>query len=313
MRVFVTGASGHIGSAVVPELIAAGHQVTGLARSEESAAAVAALGATVLRGDLADLAGLQAAAAAANGVIHLAFDHGRMRSGEWAAAIADDLKVVHALGEALAGTGKPLVGTSGTLAVAGLGRPGTEQDAGRPGGRTDAENAVLGFAADDVRSSVVRLPPITHSTLDRTGFAHSLIAMARKAGVAGYPGDGANRWPAGHTLDAARLYRLALESAQPGTRWHAAGDEGIPIREIAESIGHHLGLPTGSVPADQLGEHFGFLAPVIILDGPVSTAETRRLLSWEPTHPGLLADLGEAGYFSGHETPADQPDQAPAR
>src|SRR4029077_6083424 len=182
-------------------------------------------------GDLADLGGLQAAAAGADGVIHLAFDHGRMRSGEWAAAIADDLKVVHALGEALAGTGKPLVGTSGTLAVAGLGRPGTEQDAGRPGGRTDAENALLGFAAHDVRSSVVRLPPITHSTLDRTGFARSLIAMARRAGVAGSPGDGANRWPAGHTLDAARLYRLALESAPAGSPVARAGREGGPVRQ----------------------------------------------------------------------------------
>jgi nucleoside-diphosphate-sugar epimerase len=313
VRVFVTGASGHIGSAVVPELIAAGHQVTGLARSDASAAAVAALGAAVLRGDLADLDGLRAAAAGADSVIHLAFDHDRMRSGEWAAAIADDLAVVHALGEALAGTGRPLVGTSGTLAVAGLGRPATEQDAGRPGGRTDAENAVLGFAAHDVRSSVVRLPPITHSTLDRHGFAHSLIAMARQAGVAGYPGDGANRWPAGHTLDAARLYRLALESAQPGTRWHAAGDEGIPVREIAESIGRHLNLPSASIPPGRLGEHFGFLAPVIVLDGPVSTEETRRTLGWEPTHPGLLADFDEAGYFPDHETPADQLDQAPAR
>jgi nucleoside-diphosphate-sugar epimerase len=227
-----------------------------------------------------------------------------MRSGEWAAAIADDLKVVHALGEALAGTGKPLVGTSGTLAVAGLGRPGTEQDAGRPGGRTDAENAVLGFAARDVRSSVVRLPPITHSTLDRTGFARSLIAMARKAGVAGYPGDGANRWPAGHTLDAARLYRLALESAPAGTRWHAAGDEGIPIREIAESIGRHLGLPATGIPADQIQEHFGFLAPVIVLDGPVSTEETRRALGWEPTHPSLLADFDQADYFTPQPDPA---------
>ena len=313
MRVFVTGASGHIGSAVVPELIAAGHQVTGLARSDASAAAVAALGAAVLRGDLADLGGLQAAAAGADGVIHLAFDHGRMRTGEWAAAIADDLKVVHAFGEVLAGTGKPLVGTSGTLAVAGLGRPGTEEDAGHPGGRTDAEDAMLGFAANDVRSSVVRLPPITHSTLDRTGFAHILIAIARRTGVAGYPGDGANRWPAGHTLDAARLYRLALESAPAGTRWHAAGDEGLPVREIAESIGRHLGLPAASIPPDQLPAHFGFLAPVIVLDNPVSTEATRRILSWEPTHPGLLADFDDAGYFSDQTDPADQPDQAPAR
>jgi nucleoside-diphosphate-sugar epimerase len=163
---------------------------------------------------------------------------------------------------------------------------------------------VLGFAADDVRSSVVRLPPITHSTLDRTGFAHSLIAMARKAGVAGYPGDGANRWPAGHTLDAARLYRLALESAPAGTRWHAAGDEGLPIREIAESIARHLGVPAASIPPDQVPAHFGFLAPVIVLDNPVSTEATRRILSWEPTHPGLLADFGQAGYFTQRPNPA---------
>ena len=301
---FVTGASGHVGSAVVPDLIAAGHKVTGLARSDAAAAAVTALGAAVHRGDLADLDGLRAAAADADGVIHLAFDHDRMRSGEWAAAMADDLAVVQALGEALAGTGKPLIGTSGTLTVAGLGRPGTEQDAGRPGGRTDAENAVLGFAAQGVRSSVVRLPPITHSTLDRTGFARSLITMARQAGVAGYPGDGANRWPAGHTLDAARLYRLALENAPAGTRWHAAGDEGLPVREIAGRIGRNLGLPTVSIPPGQLQEHFGFLAQVIVLDAPVSTETTRRILNWEPTHPGLLADFDHGDYFAPQPDPA---------
>jgi nucleoside-diphosphate-sugar epimerase len=158
-----------------------------------------------------------------------------------------------------------------------------------------------------VRSSVVRLPPITHSTLDHHGFAHILIAIARQKGVSGYPGDGANRWPAGHTLDAARLYRLALESAPAGTRWHAAGDEGVPVREIAQSIGDHLGLPTASIPTDQLGGHFGFLASVITLDGPVSTESTRRILNWEPTHPGLLADFDTGGYF------ATQPDPATAR
>ena len=151
---------------------------------------------------------------------------------------------------------------------------------------------------------MVRLPPITHSTLDRTGFARSLIAMAQQAGVSGYPGDGANRWPAGHTLDAARLYRLALESAPAGTRWHAAGDEGLPVREIAESIGRHLGLPAASIPPDQLPSHFGFLAPVIVLDGPVSTEATRRTLSWEPTHPSLLADFETGDYFTTHPNPA---------
>jgi nucleoside-diphosphate-sugar epimerase len=243
MRVFVTGASGHLASAIVPDLIAAGHEVTGLARSDAAAAAVTALGA------------------------------------------------------ALEGTGKPLVGTSGTLAVAGLGRPGTEQDAGNPGGRTDGENVVLGLAERGVRSSVVRVPPITHSTLDRHGFARTLIAIAQRTGVAGYPGDGANRWPAGHTLDVGLLYRLALEDAPAGTRWHAAGDEGLPVREIAESIGAHLGLPAASIPAAGLQAHFGFLAGLIVLDGPVTTERTRRILGWEPVHPGLLADFDEADYF----------------
>ena len=297
MRVFVTGASGHLASALVPELIAAGHEVTGLARSDAAAAAVAALGAVVHRGDLADLDGLGKAAADSDGVIHLAFDHGQMRTGDYAGPLATDLAVLRTLGNALEGTGKPLVGTSGTLAVAGLGRPGTEEDAGNPGGRTDGENVVLALAERGVRSSVVRVPPITHSTLDRHGFARTLIAIAQRTGVAGYPGDGANRWPAGHTLDVGRLYRLALEDAPAGTRWHAAGDEGLPVREIAESIGAHLGLPAASIPAAGLQAHFGFLAGLIALDGPVTTEQTRRILGWEPVHPGLLADFDEAGYF----------------
>jgi nucleoside-diphosphate-sugar epimerase len=297
VRVFVTGASGHIGSAVVPELVAAGHDVVGLARSETAAAAVTALGATARRGDLADLEGLKEAAAAADGVIHLAFNHEQMRSGDYLAAIEADLAVVHALGDALAGTGKALVGTSGTLAVAQLGRPGTEEDPGNPGGRTDAENAVIGFADRGVRSSVVRIPPITHSVLDRHGFARALIAIARNTGVAGYAGEGANRWPAGHTLDVGHLYRLALEDAPAGTRWHAAGDEGIPMREIAQSIGDHLGLPAASISADRLQEQFGFLAALIGLDNPTSTALTRRILGWKPVHPGLLEDFDDGDYF----------------
>jgi nucleoside-diphosphate-sugar epimerase len=297
VRVFVTGASGHIGSAVVPELVAAGHDVVGLARSDTAAAAVTALGATARRGDLADLDGLKEAAVAADGVIHLAFNHEQMRSGDFLAAIAADLAVVHALGDALAGTGKALVGTSGTLAVAELGRPGTEEDPGTPGGRTDAENAVIGFAGRGVRSSVVRIPPITHSVLDRHGFARTLIAIAKNTGVAGYAGDGANRWPAGHTLDVGHLYRLALEDAPAGTRWHAAGDEGIPMREIAQSIGGHLGLPAASIPADGLQEQFGFLAALIGLDNPTSTAVTRRILGWKPVHPGLLEDFDDGDYF----------------
>jgi nucleoside-diphosphate-sugar epimerase len=297
MRVFVTGASGHLGSAIVPELIAAGHDVTGLARSDQAATTVTALGATVHRGDLDDLDGLVKAAADADGVIHLAFDHDRMRTGDWAAAITADLAVLHAFGDALAGTGKALVGTSGTLAVSNLGRPGTEEDAGAPGGRTDAENAVLGFAERGVRSSVVRVPPITHSTLDRHGFARTLITIAKETGVAGYPGDGTNRWAAGHTLDVGHLYRLALEDAPAGARWHAAGDEGIPLRDIARSIGDHLGVPAESIPDGRMQEHFGFLATVIVLDNPTSTQTTRRTLGWQPTHPGLLADFAHGDYF----------------
>ncbi len=298
MRVFVTGASGHLGSAIVPELIAAGHEVIGLARSDAAAAAVTALGATVRRGSLEDLDGISQAAADSDGIIHLAFNHEQMRSGEFAAAVATDLAVVHALGDALAGTGKPLVGTSGTLAVANLGLPATEDDPGAPGPRIDAENAVIGFAGRDVRSSVVRVPPITHSMLDRHGFARVLIGIARQAGVAGYAGDGANRWPAGHTLDVAHLYRLALEDAPAGTRLHAAGDDGLPMREIAQSIGDHLGLPAASIPAGLLESHFGFLAPLIGLDNPVTTLATRKILGWEPVRPGLAADFDEADYFT---------------
>jgi nucleoside-diphosphate-sugar epimerase len=298
MRVFITGASGHLGSAIVPELIAAGHDVTGLARSEAAAAAITALGATAYHGHLDDLDGLAKAAVDCDGVIHLAYDHDRMRSGEYVAAAAMDLAAVHALGDALAGTGKPLVGTSGTLALAHLGRPGTEQDTGAYGGRTDAENAVIAFAERGVRSSVVRVPPITHSTLDRHGFARALIAIARRTGISGYPADGANRWPAGHTLDVAHLYRLALEGAPAGTRWHAAGDEGIPLREIAQSIGDHLAIPTASIPDDQLQAHFGFLATLIVLDNPTTTITTRRILHWEPVHPGLIADFGNGDYFT---------------
>lgn len=216
MRVFVTGASGHLGSAVVPELVRSGHHVVGLARSDTSAAALSAAGAQVHRGDLDDPAGLAAAAAAADGVIHLAFKHDAMAAGDYEGAVAADLRVVEALGHALAGTGKPLVGTSGTLGFAGLGRILTEADTLGTGPRVDAENAVVALAERGIRSSVVRLTPTVHSALDHHGFIPALISVARRSGVAAYVGDGANRWPAVHTLDAARLYRLALESAPAG-------------------------------------------------------------------------------------------------
>ena len=300
MRVFVTGASGHIGSAVVPELLAHGHQVVGLARSDASAAALEAAGADVHRGDLDDLDGLREAAAAADGVIHLAFKHDLMQAGDWAGAVAVEQRVIEALGPVLAGSGKPFVGTGGTLmlAMGGIsGRPGTEHDIIATGPRVDAENTAIGWADQGVRSSWVRLPPIVHSSLDHHGFAHGLIGVARSTGVSGYVGDGANRWPAVHTLDAARLYRLALESAPAGSRLHAVQDTGVPVLEIAELIGRKLDVPTKSIDPQDAEQHFGFLAGLIQMDNPTSSALTRQLLGWEPSEPDLLDDLEHGHYF----------------
>lgn len=301
MRVFVTGASGHIGSALIPELTAAGHEVVGLARSDESAAKIEAAGASALRGELADLEGLGAAAAAADGVIHLAFDHGAMRSGDFVAAAAGDQAAVEAIAEALAGSDKPFVSTSGTLmlSLAGIGdREGTEEDVAPGGPRVDSENYVAGLRERAVRSSIVRLPPIVHSTLDGHGFAPTLIAVARERGAAGYVGDGANRWPSVHTLDAARVYRLALESAPAGSRLHAVADGGVPFRDIAAAIGRGLGVPTASIDPADAAEQFGFLGAFVGIDNPTSSALTRRWLGWEPTHPGLIADLDDGHYFA---------------
>jgi nucleoside-diphosphate-sugar epimerase len=297
MRVFVTGASGHIGSAVIPELIQAGHEVTGLARSDSSAAVVKAMGAEVRRGDLSDPDGLGEAVAGADAVVHLAFDHEAMGAGNFAGAVATDLTVVQALGDALADTGKTLIG----IGV-------------RPSGdaRHDATIAAnprsaVGRAIDDlgqrgVRTILVAIPPVTHSSQDKHGFIPMLIKIARDTGVSGYVGEGANRWPAGHTLDVASLYRLALEKAPAGAQLYAAAEEGIPVREIAETIGHRLGIPAVSIPAGQAADHFkGF--PFITMDITMPNADTRQLLGWEPTHPGLIADL-EAGHYFHHRLKA---------
>ncbi|MEU7169236.1 SDR family oxidoreductase [Streptomyces morookaense] len=304
MRVFVTGASGHVGSAVVPELLEAGHQVVGLARSDTSAAALTAAGAEVHRGDLDDLDGLAAAAAAADGVIHLAFKHDVMFAGDFDSAVAADLRAIDALGDVLAGTGKPLVTTSGTalFAFAGLQDALTEAAALDAGPRIDAENAVVALAERGIRSSVVRLAPTVHSSLDHNGFIPAFISIARSKGVSAYVGDGANRWPAVHTLDAARLYRLALESAPAGSRLHAVDDEGIAFRRIAEGIGRGLDLPVVSIPPAEAEAHFGFLSAHAQADNPSSSTLTRDLLGWKPVRPGLLDDLGQGHYFGTRAT-----------
>jgi nucleoside-diphosphate-sugar epimerase len=303
MRVFVTGASGHIGSALTRELLDHGHQVTGLARSDASAAALKQAGADVHRGDLDDLDGLQHAAADADGVVHLAFKHEAMMAGDYLTAVADDLKALTALAAGLEGTGKPLVATGGTLMLAldgSKGRAGTEQDVLTSGPRVEAENLVIGLAARSVRSSFVRLPPVVHSSLAGSGgFALMLIAIARAAGVSGYVGDGANRWPAVSTLDAARLYRLALESAPAGSLLHGVAEEGIPLRDIAEVIGRQLNLPVKSIDPADAGQHFGMLGGFAGLDNPTSSALTRQLLGWQPSQPGLLDDLERGHYFDG--------------
>lgn len=303
MRVFVTGASGHIGSAVVADLREAGHEVVGLARSESSAEKIKAAGAQVLRGDLDDLDGLQAAAKAADGVIHLGYKHdlafGGTPDGFVKAAQHDD-RVVRAIGEVLVGTNKPFVNTSGTAQLAlfgGISRLGTEEDVLAGGPRVDGENSVIALAQRGVRSSVVRLPPTVHSSLDHHGFVPMFVAAARKSGFAVYVGDGANVWPAVHTLDAARVYRLALESAPAGTRLHAVADEGVPFRAIIEAIAKGVGVPAKSVTAEEAPTFLGPLAHFAQVHNPTSSARTRALLDWQPSHPGLLADVAEGHYF----------------
>lgn len=311
MRVFVTGGTGHTGSYIIPELVAAGHEVTGLARSETAAAALSGLGAKVRRGGLQDLDGLTEAAADSDGVIHVAHRQDLLPSGGVAAVAAAELPVMLAYGDALAGTGKPLI-AAGSIGSPGngriLGRPATEEDPALAVGnehrgtlraRNVVETAVIGLAERGVRSSVVRIANIAHSATDRAGFLPTLIALAKEKGFAGYPGDGANVWNAVHARDAASLFRLALEKGLAGRYWHAVGDGSIRFREIAEAIGSRLRLPAVSVPLDELmlPGHFGFLANVVTQSYPASNLVTRRTLGWEPGQPGLLADLDNGHYF----------------
>lgn len=295
MRVFVTGASGWIGSATVGELVAAGHQVTGLARSDESAAVVASLGAEVRRGTLEDLDGLTEAAAASDGVVHLGYNHD---FSDMAGAAKTDLAAVEALGSPLVGTGKPLVVASGVLGLA-PNRVATEDDVPDPAlhPRLVALALAMSFAARGVRSTSVRFAPTVHGPGDH-GFLATLVAIAGAKGVSGYLGDGESRWPAVHRLDAAHLVRLAVESAPAGTALHAVTEEGVRTRAIAEAIGAGLGLPVVAIPTGQATEHFGWLGRFFSLDTRASSAWTRERMGWTPQHPGLLQDLSDGNYFT---------------
>ena len=288
MRVFITGGTGLIGSAVVAELLGNGHTVLALARSDASAAAAEAAGATPLRGALADLDVLRAGVAQADGVIHLAFANDFSSPEALAQAVAEETAALATLGEALVGSDRPFATVSGTPWVPG--RVSTEADPvptdGPVGGRGRAVTAVLGLAARGVRSTAIRLPRTVHNN-GTGGFAGLLTNIARQTGISGYPGDGEQRWPAVHAVDAAVLFRLALERAEAGTAWHAVADEGDKVRDIAAVIGRRLGLPVKSVPA----ETYGPIGAIFAMDQPSSSTHTRRALGWEPKQPSLLEDL----------------------
>jgi nucleoside-diphosphate-sugar epimerase len=306
MRIFVTGASGWIGSAVVEELIDSGHDVIGLARSDSTAMAPAAAGAQVHRGSLDDLESLRSAAAASDGVIHLAFNHDMAFSGDFQGAADADRRAVEAFADALARSGRPLVIASGTLGLS-VGSVATERDGhgtqtpldahgGGPRTRWETSELTLALASRAIRSCVVRLPPTNHGDGD-TGFIKTLVNIARETGVAGYLGDGANRWPAVHRLDSAHLFCLAIENAPAGSTLHAVADEGVPLRDIAAVVGRHLEVPVESIPAEKAAEHFTWMAGFVGIDSPASSALTRQEMGWQPTRPGLIEDLDEGHYF----------------
>jgi nucleoside-diphosphate-sugar epimerase len=295
MRVFVTGATGWVGSAVIEELRAAGHTVTGLARSDAAAAALNSAGITVHRGSLEDLESLRAGAVASDAVIHTAFNHDFSRFAENGAA---ERSAIDALGSALAGTDRQLIVTSGVALIA-PGRVVTEDDVRDPNAvpfPRDPESAAADAAARGVRVSVIRLAPSVHGEGDY-GFVPRVIALAREHGVSAYVGDGNNRWPGVHRRDAARLYRLALERAAEHAVYHAVADEGIPFREIAGIIGRRLNLQVVSMSGDDVGAHFGWFAQFAQIDARASSTKTRQLLGWQPTEPALLDDLNSAAYF----------------
>jgi len=296
MRVFVTGATGFIGSAIVPELINAGHQVLGMARSGEGAAKLVAAGAEVHQGTLEDLDSLRSGAAKADGVIHAAFDH---NFSNFVANCEKDGRAIEAFGAALAGSNRPLVITSGTgVGNAVPGKPATEDvfNANHPNPRIASELAGAAVLASGVSVSVVRLPQV-HDTR-KQGLITPFIEITRRKGVCGYAGDGSNRWPAAHVSDVARLYRLALEKQEAGSRYHAVAEEGVPVRTIAEVIGRGLKLPLRALSPDEAAEHFGWLAMFAGLDLTASSALTRERLQWNPTGPGLVADLEQMQWLN---------------
>ena len=299
MRVFITGASGWVGSALVPELLAAGHEVVGLARSDTAAGTLTARGVHVHRGSLNDLETLRTGAARSDGVIHLAYRHDLAFSGDPAAAAHSDLQAIEALGAALRGSDRPFIIASG-LAGLQAGRIAAENHIAspdRPGGqRAIAAAAVIRLAEQGIRSAVVRLPPTVHGAGD-SGFMSRIVEIARTTGISGYVGEGTNRWPAVHRADAAHLFRLALESAPAGSVLHGVAETGVAIRDVAAVIGSRLKVPVRSIPAEDALEHFGWLGGLLSGDYPASSLMTRTLLDWQPTRPGLLNDL-EREYFA---------------
>jgi nucleoside-diphosphate-sugar epimerase len=295
MRVFLTGATGFIGSAIVPELINAGHQVIGLTRSDAGAQSLIAAGAEAHRGNLEDLESLRSGAAKSDGVIHCAFDHD---FSNFVAICEKDRRAIEALGDALVGSDRPLVITSGTgMGNAAPGQPATEDhfDPNHPNPRRVSELTGVSVAGRGVNVSVMRLPQV-HNTV-KQGLITYAIAVAREKGVSAYVGDGLNRWPAVHVLDTARLYRLALEKAEAGARYHAVAEEGVPVRDMAEVIGRGLKVPAVSMTPEEAAAHFGWLAPFAGWDMPASSTQTQQRLGWHPTGPGVIADLEQMRYF----------------